>query len=110
MVSNTDCSSPGDLEMTFSTSELAVCCCSAAASCSRASANSRVRMLTCSCRVASVDVAGGALLAALLRFGLVGFRRCELADLRRRALAVLLLALERRRIAHPKAQDYADTD
>jgi len=27
--------------------------------------------------------------------------------LRRRALASLLLALERRRIAHPKAQDYA---
>src|SRR5262249_41898113 len=29
MVSNTGCSSPGDLEMTFSTSELAFCCCSA---------------------------------------------------------------------------------
>jgi hypothetical protein len=28
--------------------------------------------------------------------------------LRLRALATLLLALERRRIAHPKAQDHAD--
>jgi hypothetical protein len=30
--------------------------------------------------------------------------------LRLRALDSLPLALERRRIAHPKAQDYADTD
>jgi hypothetical protein len=39
-------------------------------------------------------------LGALRRFGISALRLCD--------LACLLLALERRRIAHPKAQDYAD--
>ena len=36
------------------------------------------------------------------------FRRFGAAGLRRRVLALSLLAVERRRIAYPKAQDYAD--
>ena len=38
----------------------------------------------------------------------IGTVRFRVFALRRRALGSLLLALERRRIAHPKAQDYAD--
>jgi hypothetical protein len=51
------------------TSDDAVCC-------SRASASSRVRALTCACRSARVELAGRAAVGALLRFGLVGLRCC----------------------------------
>ena len=64
IVSNTGCSSPGELEMTPSTSEVAVCC-------SRATASSRARALTCCCRSARVELAGCAAVGASLRFGLV---------------------------------------
>src|SRR5262249_1348640 len=40
-------SSPGELEMTPSTSEVAVCCSSASERCPRASASSRVRASSC---------------------------------------------------------------
>src|SRR5262245_49287306 len=43
----TGSSSPGELEMTFSTCEVAVCCSNAPASCLRASASSRVRASSC---------------------------------------------------------------
>ena len=48
MVWKAGSSSPGELEMTRSTSEAAVCW-------ARASANSRVRALTCSCRSATYE-------------------------------------------------------
>ena len=48
MASNTGCSSPGELEITCSISEVAVCCSSASARCARASASSRVRTSSCS--------------------------------------------------------------
>src|SRR5215471_4428718 len=44
---NTGSNSPGELEMTRSTSEVAVCCSSDSASCSRASASSWVRASSC---------------------------------------------------------------
>src|SRR5262249_1887390 len=47
MVSNTVCRSLGDLLMTWSTSEVAVCCSSASERCRRASASSRVRASSC---------------------------------------------------------------
>src|SRR5262249_41946923 len=47
MASNTGSSSPGELEMTRNTSEVAVCCSSASARSSRASASSRVRASSC---------------------------------------------------------------
>src|SRR5262249_10215472 len=47
MAANTGCSSPGELEMTCSTSEVAVCCSSASERCPRASASSRVRASSC---------------------------------------------------------------
>jgi hypothetical protein len=43
----TGSSSPGELEMTFSTCEVAVCCSNASAICLRASASSRVRFSSC---------------------------------------------------------------
>src|SRR5215467_12036676 len=43
----TGCNSPGELEMTCSTSEVAVCCSSASERCPRASASSRVRASSC---------------------------------------------------------------
>src|SRR5262249_49348352 len=49
--------------MTFNTSAVAVCC-------SRASASSRVRALTCSCRPSRVGLTGRAAAGALLRLGL----------------------------------------
>src|SRR5215472_7520019 len=47
MVWNTGSKSPGELEMTRSTSEVAVCCSSASERCPRASASSRVRASSC---------------------------------------------------------------
>src|SRR6266566_5397405 len=64
MVWKTGSSSPGEVEMTRSTSDVAVCC-------SRASASSRVRALTCSCRSARVELAGRAAVGPSLRVGFV---------------------------------------
>jgi hypothetical protein len=61
---DTGSSSPGEQEMTRSTSEVAVCC-------SRASASSRVRALTCSCRSARVELTGRVAVGALLRLDFV---------------------------------------
>ena len=72
---NTGASSPGELEMTRSTSEVAVCC-------SRASASSRVRALACACRSGRVELAGRVVVGALRRFGRVGLRCCGFAGLR----------------------------
>src|SRR5262249_38453460 len=47
MDSKTGCSSPGEREMTCSTSEVAVCCSSASERCPRASASSRVCASSC---------------------------------------------------------------
>src|SRR6266702_2440376 len=44
---NTGSSAPGELEITRSTSEVAVCCSSASERCPRASASSRVRASSC---------------------------------------------------------------
>ena len=80
IVSNTACNSPGEREITPSTSEVAVCC-------SRTAASSRASALTCSRRSASCEWAGPAADGASLRFGLVDFPRCvfplELIVLRR---------------------------
>src|SRR5215471_5431339 len=75
MASNTGASSPGELEITCSTSEVAVCC-------SRASASSRVRALTCCCRSASVELGGRAAVGALFRLGFVVLACCVFAGLR----------------------------
>src|SRR5215472_16142678 len=85
MVSNTGSNSPGELEMTCSTSEVAVCC-------SRASASSRVRALTCSCRSPRVELAGRAAVGALFRLGFLLLPCCVFADLR---------LIVRRRLAEP---------
>src|SRR5215469_13870249 len=82
---NTNSRSPGDCEIRRKTTEVAV-------SRSNASSRSRVR------RASSVSWPTDS--GALRRFGVTA--------LCRRALASLLLALERRRMAYPKAQDYAD--
>src|SRR5262249_23109808 len=47
MASKTGCNSPGELPMTPSTSEVAVCCSNASERCPRASASSRVRASSC---------------------------------------------------------------
>src|SRR5215831_17738795 len=47
MAWNTGSSSPGELEMTRNTSEVATCCSSASERCPRASASSRVRASSC---------------------------------------------------------------
>jgi hypothetical protein len=78
----TGSSRSGELEMTRSTSEVAVCCSSASASCFRASASSRVRVPTCSCRSARVELAGRAAVGALLRLGFVVLPCCAFAGLR----------------------------
>src|SRR5262245_59847208 len=44
MASNTGCRLPGELEMTCSTSDVAVCCSNASERCLRDSASSRVRL------------------------------------------------------------------
>src|SRR5262249_41725723 len=84
MVWKTESSSPGEVEMTCKTSAVAF---------SRSSASSRSRRRR-------ADSLSARTVVALRRFGI--------SALRRRALVGLLLALERRRIAHPKAQDYAN--
>src|SRR5712692_4929148 len=61
--------------MTFSTSAVAVCC-------SRASASSRVRALTWSCRSTRVELAGRAAVGALSRLGFVVLPCCVFAGLR----------------------------
>src|SRR5262249_18120687 len=52
IVVNTGLSSPGELEITPSTSEVAVCCSSASARCSRASWSSRLYFSSCCSRSA----------------------------------------------------------
>src|SRR5262245_7916541 len=52
MVLNTGCKSPGELETTLSTSDVAVCCSSASTRCSRASASSRLHASSCCFRSA----------------------------------------------------------
>ena len=74
--------SPGDELITPSISEAAVCCSSASTSCFRASASSRVRALTCSCRSARVELVGRAAVGALLRLGFVVLPCCVFAGLR----------------------------
>src|SRR5262249_574684 len=75
--------------MIFRTSAAALCC-------SSASSRSRVSRTTLVSWPAGEELPRRAV-GALLRFAL-----------RRRVLALSLLAVERRRIADPKAQDYAD--
>src|SRR5262245_13044208 len=73
--------SPGELLITFSTSEVAVCCSSASASCLRASASSRACSSGCFCK--SAEDGGRWLVSRLL-------------VLRRRALPPLPPAVARR--------------
>src|SRR4029077_4240847 len=93
MASKTAPSRPGEPLMSRSTSDAAVCCFNASDSCSSASSRSRVSRAT---SVSSPE-ADELLWRTVFR----------VFALRLRALATLLLALERRRIAHPR-QDYAD--
>jgi hypothetical protein len=83
-----DSKSPGELEITRSTSEVAVCC-------SSASCNSRL-ICTTSVFAAPPDVR--------LLVAFVGARPFDFDDLERRGLACLPLALERRFIAYPSAR------
>src|SRR4029079_5237341 len=69
-LSSTRCRSVGELAITRNSSLVAVCC-------SRASASSRVRALTCCCRSA-----GCAAVGALLRLGLVVVSCCVFVGLR----------------------------
>src|SRR6266436_2106565 len=85
MAWNTGSTSPGEPEMTPRTSDVAVCC-------SRASASSRVRALTCSCRSARVELAGRASVGVLLRLGFVVLACCAFAGLR---------VIVRRRLTEP---------
>src|SRR5262245_57350579 len=85
MASNTGPSSPGDELITRNTSEVAVCC-------SRASASSRVRALTCSRRSARVELAGRAAVGTSLHSGFVVLACCVFAGLR---------LIVRRRLAEP---------
>src|SRR5262249_37105758 len=64
MLSKTGCRLPGELEITPSTSEVAVCCASASESCPRASASSRVR--ASSCCFNSISELGSSLTRALV--------------------------------------------
>ena len=86
--SNTGFNSPGELEMTFSTSEVAVCCSSVSFS-----------LCSSSAILSVVSTAGGSRPAfdALRRFNVLG--RC--------VFAVLPPVLPRRLIASPEAQDRA---
>jgi len=99
---NTGSSTPGELEMTRSTSEVAVCCSSASSSCFRVSASSRVRAPTCSCRSATVDLPRRVAVGALLRLGLVVLPCCAFLGLR------LIVRLPSRR-ALPWAADHVTT-
>jgi hypothetical protein len=85
-VSSTLCKSNTERLITLSASAVAACC-------SRASLSSRASLRT--------SVSGTRAKELLWRAAFKDF------TLRLRALANLLLALERRRIAHPKAQDHA---
>jgi hypothetical protein len=87
MAANTGSNSPADPLMTLRTSHVAE-------NCSNASSRSRVR------RASSVSW-GAAGDPRRRNFGAAP--RFRISALRLRALASLLLALERRRIAHPKA-------
>ena len=87
MATNTGSRSPADVLIALRTSEVAENCSNASSRSQRRRANS---------------VSWPALEELLWR---AAFR---VFALRPRALASLLLALERRRIAYPKAQDYAD--
>src|SRR5262249_39548579 len=86
--SNTGASSPDELEMTFSTSEVAVCC-------SSASFSSRARALICSCGPAAEKLQRGAVFGALWRFNVLG--RCVFPS--------LPPVLSRRLIPSPEAQE-----
>ena len=83
----TGSSSPGELDMTRNTSVVAACC-------SSASSRSRLYSATCSLTLAAGDRRWRVDFGALPPLGA--------AALRLRALVGFLLALERRRIAHPK--------
>jgi hypothetical protein len=85
-MSNTDCRSPGDVLMTFSTSLVAVCC-------SRASASSRVRAVTCSCKSAFDERLRRATAIVAPRFGF--------GVLPRRAFAALPPVVARRFMPAP---------
>src|SRR6516162_2765980 len=84
MKSNTGWTSLGELEITPSTSDVAI-------SCSSASSRSWVSLATFACR-----------LAPRPRTAFGASRRLDVTALWRSDLAGLLPALERRRIAHPK--------
>jgi hypothetical protein len=72
---NTDSSSPDELEMTRSTSEVAVCCSRVSASRFRASASSLVRWSSCFWRMAAVGPRRRAAVGAARRLTLVVFPR-----------------------------------
>jgi len=93
MAWNTGSKPPGEELMTCRTSEVAE-------SCSSASSRSRLNSATFASLPAAEELRRRTAFGAL--------RRPDVTALRRSDLASLLLALERRRIAHPKAQDYAD--
>ena len=80
MVANTGCTSPGELEITWSTSDVAVCC-------SNASFSSRVSRATSVTGLAAEELRRGAAFSALRGF--------SFAVLRRRVLTGLPPALER---------------
>src|ERR1700738_1436557 len=84
-LSSTACRSKVDRLITLSTSAVAVCC-------SRASASSRVRALTWSCRSARVELAGGAAVGAVLRLGFFVVLYCVFAG---------LLLIAQRRLTEP---------
>src|SRR6516162_4268298 len=86
-VSSTACRSKVERLMTLSTSAVAACCFSA-------SFSSRAWRLSSAFKSATE--------ALPLRVAVGAVRRFGICALRLRALASLLLALERRRIAHPK--------
>src|SRR5262249_7599384 len=92
IVRNTNSRSPGDFEMRRKTSEVAV---------SRSSASSRSRR-------SRTNSLSWPTLEELLWRTVRAVRRFRVFALRLRALANFPLALERRRMAYPKAQDYAD--
>jgi len=79
--------------MVRSASEVALCC-------SSASSRSRLSSATCSLTPAAGDRRWRVDFGAVRSFGVAAFRRRDLTDAEP--------ALERRRIGHPKAQDYAD--
>jgi hypothetical protein len=93
MTWNTGSSPAGEELMTCSTSAVAFCC-------SSASSRSRLNSATFLFRSAADDSRWCATFGAVRRFGVAAFWRRDLTDAEP--------ALERRRMAHPKAQDYAD--